>query len=156
MAEAIAIRPGRIEPPWFAAQVNDLNLYQRSGRFHPFTCRDHGDAHHAEVARAEGEATPGLLVAGPDGWTCPACDYRQRWAHAFMAEPIPAPAVTPEDRLVRTESTIGTVELHDLLGIEDDGTLDAVIPTCIGEWRREGPDTWRAWTYADRADEEEA
>lgn len=27
-----------------------------------------------------------LLVATPDGWTCPTCDYTQGWAHEFMLD----------------------------------------------------------------------
>jgi hypothetical protein len=46
---------------------------------HPFTC---GGAVH------DGEKSPSL-VAITDGWTCPdsRCNYRQSWAHSFMADP---------------------------------------------------------------------
>jgi hypothetical protein len=65
--------------PWTDGQVANLNRYQRAGVFHPFTCG----------RRDEHRDDPGVLVAGRDGWTCPAddCDYRQAWALPFMAAP---------------------------------------------------------------------
>jgi len=63
--------------PWTPGQVAALNRFQAEGGMHPFTC---GNDH----------ATGALhLVAQEDGWHCwlPDCDYRQDWAHAFMAEP---------------------------------------------------------------------
>jgi hypothetical protein len=67
-----------LKTPWTEQQVAALNEYQRSGRFHPFTC-GHDSTHDA-------------LVATPEGWVCPDCDYRQDWAHAFMADPFVRPA----------------------------------------------------------------
>jgi hypothetical protein len=66
-----------IRAPWTPEQVAALNRFQAEGGMHPFTC---GNDH----------ATGALhLVAHEDGWHCwlPDCDYRQDWAHAFMAEP---------------------------------------------------------------------
>ncbi len=65
-----------IHAPWSPVQVAALNRVQRSGRMHPFTC---GASHPLHVT----------LIAETDGWHCPdeACDYRQNWAHAFMADP---------------------------------------------------------------------
>jgi hypothetical protein len=67
----------RIRAPWTEAQVAALNAFQRSGVMPPFTCR------------AEHRMRP-TLYAEPDGWRCPdeQCDYRQTWAHAFMADPV--------------------------------------------------------------------
>ena len=31
-------------------------------------------------------AAPEVLIATPDGWICPSCDYTQDWAHGFMAD----------------------------------------------------------------------
>ncbi|WP_394436215.1 hypothetical protein [Streptomyces sp. SGAir0957] len=69
-----------IRAPWTPNQVEALNRFQREGDMHPFTCG--------------GEHTPGspVLIAREDGWRCPEpygepCDYRQDWAHAFMADP---------------------------------------------------------------------
>lgn len=74
-----------IRAPFTPAQVTALNAYQQAGRMHPFTCG--GD--HAPGSPA--------LVAYTDGWRCPQpygehCNYRQDWAHAFMAEPPPVSA----------------------------------------------------------------
>lgn len=75
-----------IRAPWTPEQVTALNAFQQRGDMHPFTCG--------------GDHTPGSpsLVAYTDGWRCPqpygeACDYRQDWAHAFMADPAAASAV---------------------------------------------------------------
>jgi hypothetical protein len=73
--------------------VAALNRFQREGGMHPFTCG--------------GEHAPGspVLVARIDGWHCSdpygeGCDYRQDWAHRFMAAPdawpkTPASAPVP-------------------------------------------------------------
>ncbi len=72
--------PALIRAPFTPEQVAALNAFQRRGGMHPFTCG--------------GEHAPGspILVARADGWHCTdpygeACDYRQDWAHAFMADP---------------------------------------------------------------------
>jgi len=65
---------GKIYAPFTPEQVAALNRWQQRGDFHPFTCPH----------RVDGEAIN--LVAEPGGWRCPACDYRQDWAHDFMAE----------------------------------------------------------------------
>ncbi len=57
--------------------------------YHPFTCGgDRSDEVHVDVANKRGDRDFGLLIATTEGWVCPACSYRQAWAHAFMAEPI--------------------------------------------------------------------
>lgn len=77
---------GRITAPWTKDQVDALNHYQRLGDFHPFTCGgDRGDEAHRSFAQESGDRDWGLLVATPGGWICPVCDYRQDWAHPFMA-----------------------------------------------------------------------
>ncbi|MFJ8798467.1 hypothetical protein [Streptomyces sp. NPDC102487] len=72
-----------IHAPWTSKQVAALNAFQQRGGIHPFTC-------NREVHPA-----PLVLLAHRDGWHCsePACDYRQDWAHAFMADPSAWPAV---------------------------------------------------------------
>jgi hypothetical protein len=75
----------RIHAPWTAEQVKVLNDFQSLRRIHPFTCgsgnrRD--EAHRAYQAEHGGDF--GQLIATPDGWICPACDYKQNWAHSFM------------------------------------------------------------------------
>ncbi|HLH92115.1 MAG TPA: hypothetical protein VKX28_27085 [Xanthobacteraceae bacterium] len=64
--------PDKITAPFTHAQVDALNHWQRRGFVHPFTCaNDHG-----QFSRD--------LVATVDGWICPHCDYRQKWAFAAM------------------------------------------------------------------------
>lgn len=42
--------------------------------------------------------------------------------------------------MVRDDDVLTTAELTEVLGDEPSGT---VVGTCSGEWRSEGPDTWR-------------
>jgi hypothetical protein len=71
--------------PWTEPQVDALNRWQRCGWVHPFTCGSghRGDDPHGQYAFEHGEDF-GQLVATPDGWRCPVCDYRQDWCHDFM------------------------------------------------------------------------
>lgn len=66
-------RPNMIHAPFTPDQVDALNRWQQQGDVHPFTC------HNVH----EGSRT---LIAKPSGWECPGCEYRQYWAHRFMAE----------------------------------------------------------------------
>ena len=65
----------RIEAPFTPEQVASLNAFQLAGVMHPFTCGAE-DCHGIR------------LIAARDGWHCASqiCDYRQGWAHAFMAD----------------------------------------------------------------------
>lgn len=106
MEEALGRERAQIHAPWTPAQVAALNAFQKSGRMHPFTCG--------------GEHAPGLprLVARADGWHCSdpygeGCDYRQYWAHAFMARPEAWPAPgwiarlsTPDDDRSQITETV--------------------------------------------------
>ena len=76
----------KTQTPFTTEQADALNRYQTAGRMHPFTCDGNRSdaAHKAEAKRSGKEA--GLLVATPEGWQCPACDYRQAWAHGFMSD----------------------------------------------------------------------
>lgn len=69
--------------PWTAEQVEALNRFQQSGRFHPFTCGNRLSESHRQYARDHG-GDVGQLVATTDGWICPVCDYTQDWAHGAM------------------------------------------------------------------------
>jgi hypothetical protein len=60
-----------IRAPFTKEQCDRLNAYQEAHVFHPFTC---GNGCRRSV-----------LVATPEGWKCPDCDYTQDWAHAEMA-----------------------------------------------------------------------
>jgi len=60
-------------PNWTEQQVKNLNDYQTSGVFHPYTC---GGNRNGKSCRAD-------LVATKDGWVCPeGCGYTQEWADA--------------------------------------------------------------------------
>ncbi len=76
----------RITVPFTPEQVRNLNSFQESGRFHPFTCggNRHDAAHTAYQEEHGGDF--GQLVATETGWICPVCGYRQDWAHGFMAD----------------------------------------------------------------------
>ena len=68
-----------IKAPFTDVQVVQLNLYQKAGWMHPFTCpREHSGSCPSLVAVADQEW----------GWVCPSpdCNYTQDWAHAFMAQ----------------------------------------------------------------------
>jgi len=49
-------------------EVENINKYQKSGKFHPLTC---GNGH-------------GALIATNKGLVCPKCDYLQTWAHGWI------------------------------------------------------------------------
>lgn len=73
----------RIYAPFTPEQVRNLNVYQRSGMFHPFTCGNRSD-------HPEDEIDKGCLVATIHGWICPICwdgtkEDMQDWAVPFMA-----------------------------------------------------------------------
>lgn len=65
----------RLDAPFTAEQVENLNRIQKFGMFHGFTCgRDHDEPRH--------------LIATTEGWICPkeGCDYTQTWAHESMTQ----------------------------------------------------------------------
>lgn len=99
----------QIKVPFTNEQVKNLNEYQNVGMFHPFTCANDGDDDHIkyEFEKRHGNAnykdyiiaeklkginypeavfTETNLIATENGWKCPVCDYKQNWAHSFMAE----------------------------------------------------------------------
>lgn len=65
-----------IKAPWSDVLVKELNRYQQSGYFHPYTCGN--DSRHRE------------LLATVGGWICLDCDYRQDWAHEISREVLDA------------------------------------------------------------------
>jgi hypothetical protein len=67
----------KVIAPWSPETVDALNRFQDWGVMHPFTCG---------IDSAHGT---GKLRATEQGWKCtdPNCDYRQNWAHDFMADP---------------------------------------------------------------------
>lgn len=88
----------KIYAPWTEEQVDGLNRFQRSGKFHPFTCGiAHGDFDPETmepIKNAALQVNPewhksldDVLVATPQGWKCPSCKYTQNWAHDAMVMP---------------------------------------------------------------------
>lgn len=53
-----------------AKEIDEINKFQESGKFHPLTC-------------ANGH---GALVATSTGLICPVCGYRQTWAHGWIKD----------------------------------------------------------------------
>lgn len=64
-------QPKQIRAPFTPEQVRALNHWQHARHVHPFTCGN--DSGHR------------VLLATEQGWACEDCDYRQDWAHGFMA-----------------------------------------------------------------------
>lgn len=81
----------RINAPFTKEQVERLNEYQTKGRFHPFTCigqmkeQENENGKFTERTRSECPNS-GTLIATEEGWVCPCGEYKQSWAHEFMAE----------------------------------------------------------------------
>jgi hypothetical protein len=70
--------------PFTKEEVDNLNRFQRSGMFHPFTC-------DRASPKCETKGEPrrdGVLLATPDGWICPCGEYKQDWAHDFMTKDL--------------------------------------------------------------------
>lgn len=85
----------KIKTPFTEEQVKNLNIYQKSGSFHAFTCIGRPYIHKAKpgmMGKLERSrlACPndGMLKATEDGWVCPCGEHRQNWAYEFMSEPI--------------------------------------------------------------------
>lgn len=62
--------------PFTAEQIEGLNRWQNAGYVHEFTCPTNHESSRT-------------LIATEGGWHCPFCDYRQNWAHDFMASGPP-------------------------------------------------------------------
>ena len=75
----------QITAPFNKEQIDALNKYQNSGRFHPFTC-DRGEKECEVNIRPRDYSKDGVLIAVEDGWICPCGKYKQDWCHSFMAE----------------------------------------------------------------------
>lgn len=65
-----------IKAPWTEDQVEALNKFQTTTRFHPFTCPNHHNNPYGDRN----------LVATTNGWICKNCNYTQDWAHGFMTQ----------------------------------------------------------------------
>jgi hypothetical protein len=70
----------RVNTPWTPAQIAGLQAWQDAGYVHEFTCV----TNHSKGSR--------VLIPTREGWRCPSCHYRQRWAPDFaMTGPPPNP-----------------------------------------------------------------
>lgn len=85
-----------IYAPFSKEQVGVLNQFQRLQNFHPFTC----GGNRTDDAHLDGE---GVLVATEQGWVCPFCDYKQKWALEFMADPKAVKEIRANDPRNRME-----------------------------------------------------
>jgi len=66
--------------PFSQEQVDKLNHYQQSGKFHPYTCSRTFD--ECEVNQKPRDySKDGVLIATTSGWVCPCGRYTQDWAH---------------------------------------------------------------------------
>ena len=81
----------QISKPFTREQVDALTAWQTGGGFHPFTCANRNDGNHPHEPEY---GDHGVLRATEDGWICPYCDYKQDWAHDFMAMPSTDPLDT--------------------------------------------------------------
>lgn len=89
-----------ITAPWSADIVAALNEWQRSGLVHPYTCGGNRmDAAHSTY-QAEHGGDFGQLIATTTGWVCPACSYRQDWAHAIAPADQPNHSAVPRAEFV--------------------------------------------------------
>jgi hypothetical protein len=77
----------QIKAPFTPEQVKNLNVYQQLGHMHPFTGTGMADT-EGHKSRSNCPDQECLLKATTDGWVCPCGQYKQNWAHAFMAEPV--------------------------------------------------------------------
>lgn len=96
----------RLPEIWTQEQVDALNASQE-GYGHPFTCGgNRSDDAHREYA-AENGGDLGQLIATKRGWVCPACDYRQFWAHDFQFEGAAPDPFTFFDQALNEGTTSG-------------------------------------------------
>ena len=81
---------------WTDEQVAMLEGRQADASLHPYTCGgDRTDPAHVFHADEAGEEA-GLLYPTVRGWKCPACDYRQFWAHETGGPALATPARTDD------------------------------------------------------------
>lgn len=75
----------QIPAPWTLTQVAQLNAYQTSG-WHPYTCGTVRCWQWHTIPNEMSIAVSTTLIAEPDGWRCPKCNYRQTWAGRILFE----------------------------------------------------------------------
>lgn len=93
-----------LKTPWPKEVVDKLNEYQKSGKFHPYTCGHCRDKYGTRFIRNEkGELVKEPadfkswegdnwkqvvlmernLIATENGWVCETCDNVQDWCHSM-------------------------------------------------------------------------
>ncbi len=89
-----------VKAPWTDEQVENLNRYQKSGSFHPFTCGLY-ELTRKLYGRDKAKNCRWLLVATNLGWVCSreGCQYTQDWAHDAMVN-FPKDYKSPEQVLL--------------------------------------------------------
>ena len=81
---------------WTPEQVAMLEARQADTSQHPYTCGgDRSDDTHRQIAEEDCHRDTGLLYPTERGWKCPACDYRQFWAHETGGPDAARKALTP-------------------------------------------------------------
>jgi hypothetical protein len=105
-------RPGTVQLADLGPdEILNLNKAQTTGRVHPFTCPDRSDGNHRSF-----NGDFGALVATRRGWICPWCDYRQDWAHVFMAT---AAASRPMPQISRRKTVRMPFDASDVRALLD-------------------------------------
>lgn len=82
----------QITAPFTAEQVGRLNRWQFLSSMHPYTC----GGSRTDERHLDGE---GVLMATPEGWKCPYCDYTQQFASERMVGELPRLEGSFVDRL---------------------------------------------------------
>lgn len=82
-----------VKAPFTQEQIDNINDYQKGGRFHPFTCMSYNNCKREENKWGE-------LVATRDGLVCPCGKYKQDWVHDMMTQKQePSPFKFKDDEL---------------------------------------------------------
>lgn len=68
-----------IKAPWSLQEIENLNRFQNSNRFHPYTC---GSDNRMDKNHSNG----GILIATTEGWICSGCTYTQDWCLDIMIQ----------------------------------------------------------------------
>lgn len=113
---------------WTADQVELLKRRQDEPMSHPYTCGNRSNdersrLQHEAQAAEDGDHEPGLLIPTRRGWICPACDYRQFWAHevprAFPAHVSPPDTAEPPANC-STDSAVRAKAIEECARVADE------------------------------------
>jgi len=64
---------------WSDEKINNLNKYQKSGMYHPYTCG--GPLFADGFCERRSQNGEGILIPTKDGFICPCGKYTQDWVH---------------------------------------------------------------------------